>query len=377
MSDNTPIYVTRPSLPPLDEFVPFLQKIWASGILTNSGPFHKEFEQTLCSYLGVKYCSLFCNGMSALQVGLQALRVTGEVITTPYSFVATTHAIYWNRCTPVFCDIDPTTCNIDASKIESLITPQTTAIMPVHVYGTPCDIDAITRIADTYGLKVLYDAAHGFGVRINGESIFNFGDLSMASFHATKIFTTFEGGALFTNDLQLKQRIDYLKNFGFAGETTVIAPGGNGKMNELQAACGLLSLKKIDSDIQRSKDLSSSYRRGLASISGLSFLPEQPESNAPNYSYFPIFIEASRFGQSRDALYERLKMEKIFTRRYFYPLISSFATYKHLPSASESLLREANLTSKAVLCLPIYPDLSDSDTQRIISAIHRIHNNPF
>ena len=362
--DNTPIYVTRPTLPPLEEFEVYLKDIWERRVLTNGGKYHQMLESELCNYLGVKHCSLFCNGMVALQIGLLALRVSGEVITTPFSFVATTHAIYWNNCSPVFCDIDPETFCLDPKKIESLISPKTSAIMPVHVYGYPCNTEAIAKIADTYGLKVFYDAAHAFGVKKNDCSILNAGDLSMLSFHATKIFNTFEGGALITDDPKLKRRIDYLKNFGFADETVVVAPGSNGKMNELQAACGLLQLKRIDKDIQMSKDLAMRYRANLEGIDGIRFA-QDINGVKHNYSYFPLLVDKNRFGKSRDDLYNEFKKHNIFTRRYFYPLISHFSTYKDLPSASQENLPEAEKIAEQIICLPIYPDLSFSDCDRI------------
>jgi len=366
--NNDPIYVTRPSLPDFDEFVASLRSIWQSRQLTNVGPFHEALEHALAEYLGVEHVSLFCNGTIALQVGLQALRIAGEVITTPYSFPATTHVIYWNRCKPVFCDIDSATCNLDVSKIESLITPRTTAIVPVHVYGTPCDTDAIARIADTYGLRVIYDAAHAFGARWRGRSLVDYGDLAMLSFHATKIFSTIEGGALVTRNAQLKKRIDYLKNFGIAGETRVVAPGTNGKLNELQAAYGLLQLKQVDGNIAKCARIAARYRALLADVRGLRMLHARDEYT-PNHSYFPVFVDAVDFGLSRDDLYQALRNANIMTRRYFYPLISSFASYRNLPSAKRDNLPVAEAVCESVLCLPMYPDLDERTIGRICGVI--------
>ena len=387
------IYVTQPSLPPLDEYVELLRDIWDRKWLTNKGYYHDLFEQLLADHLGVKYVSLFCNGMVALQVGLQALKITGEVITTPYSFPATTHALWWNHCTPVFCDIDPNTCNLDPSKIESLITPKTTAILPVHVYGTPCDVDAIQQIADTYGLKVFYDAAHAFGVRVQTEdgrlktedfittedteytengsegcSILNFGDLSMLSFHATKVFNTAEGGALVTNDLKLKERIDYLKNFGFADETTVVAPGTNGKMNELQAALGIVQLRYVDEAIHRRLAIAAAYRAELCGVPGINCLEESLDVQT-NGAYFPIFVDEKQYGRSRDELYEALKEKGFYGRRYFYPLISDFPMYRSLSSARADHLRVANEISHQVLCLPIFAELERKEMMAVIDIV--------
>lgn len=359
-----PIYVTQPSLPPLDEYVELLRDIWGRKWLTNKGHYHEVFEQQLADYLGVKYVSLFCNGMIALQVGLQALKITGEVITTPYSFPATTHALWWNHCTPVFCDIDPNTCNLDPNKIESLITPNTTAILPVHVYGIPCDVDAIQKIADTYGLKVLYDAAHAFGVKMNGQSVLNFGDLSMLSFHATKVFNTAEGGALVTNDPKLKARIDNLKNFGFAGETKVIAPGTNGKMNELQAALGIVQLRYIGENIKKRLDIDRTYRQLFAEVRGIRCL-DLPPQVFRNGAYFPIFVNEWEYGIGRDNLYEKLKAQGVWCRRYFYPLISNMSMYQNIVSASKEHLSTANDISETVLCLPIFAELSHEQVDLI------------
>lgn len=365
MTDNK-IYVTQPSLPPLIDFIESLKEIWDSKWLTNDGKFHQEFEKQLTEYLGVNYISLFANGTLALITALQALRITGEVITTPYTFVATTHALYWNGIKPVFCDIDPVYGNLDVEKIESLITPQTTAIVPVHVYGNPCDIDAIQKIADTYGLRVVYDAAHAFGVEINGNSLLNYGDLSMLSFHATKTFNTIEGGALICHDEKTKKRIDFLKNFGFADEVTVVAPGINAKMNEIQAAYGLLQLRQIDENIEKRNCIAEFYRNELRGINGIRFLEIIPQVRH-NGSYFPIFVD-TKYPLSRDELYEKLKRNNIYGRRYFYPLISSFPTYRNLPSAIPGNLPTANMIAEQVICLPIYPDFS-MDNVHFITAL--------
>lgn len=362
------IYVTAPSLPPLEEFIPYLESIWESKWLTNNGQFHQQFEQALTEYLGVKYISLFTNGMIALQVGMQALRITGEVITTPFTFVATTHAIHLNGCTPVFCDVEPETFTLDPDKVESLITPHTTAIMPVHVYGNPCDHERLKKIADTYGLKLFYDAAHVFGVKKNGLSVVNWGDLSMLSFHATKVFNTLEGGALVTNDETLKKRIDLLRNFGFQDEVTVVAPGSNGKVDELRSAYGLLQLKYVDKEIEKRKGVSCSYRKQLAGVSGLRLLLDQPDVRH-NYGYFPILVSEQAFGLSRDALYERLKANNVYARRYFYPLCSQFPTYRNLPSSLPGKLRVAEEAARQVLCLPISPDLGEDSVKRVVSLI--------
>ncbi|NCQ11248.1 MAG: DegT/DnrJ/EryC1/StrS family aminotransferase [Bacteroidetes bacterium] len=362
------IYVTQPALPPLEEFTELLKQIWKNKILTNNGSFHQQFEQELADYLGVKYISLFSNGTLALITALQTLKITGEVITTPFSFVATTHSLWWNNIKPVFVDIEPDFCNIDAERIEGAITPQTTAIMPVHVYGNPCQVEIIQKIADVYGLKVIYDAAHAFGVKLNGNSILNYGDLSILSFHATKVFNTIEGGAIICHDEKTKKRIDFLKNFGYDGELRVVAHGINAKMNELQAAYGLLQLKYIDKAIVNRKRICELYKELLSDINGLSFQNELKEVNY-NYPYFPIFIDEKAFGMSRDDLNEFMKSRNIFGRRYFYPLISQFPTYKGLSSSNPTNLPIAELKTKQVFCLPIYPDLDLSDVRRICKLI--------
>lgn len=364
-----PITVTSPLLPPLEEFIPYLEEIWGRKWLTNNGHFHQELEKALCDYLGVKYISLFSNGTLALMTALQALRVTGEVITTPYSFVATTHSLWWNGIKPVFVDIDPHTFNIDPEKIEAAITPSTTAIMPVHCYGTPCDMARIQQIADTYNLKIIYDAAHAFKVEIEGQSVLNFGDLSILSFHATKVFSTIEGGAIICHDEKMKRHIDDLKNFGFRGETTVVAPGINAKMNEVQAAFGLLSLKHVDAALRRRSELDMLYRNGLKGIKGI-HVPDKYETLygdqlTHNHAYFPILV-TSEYPMGRDELYEKLKERQIFARRYFYPLISSFSTYKGLPSAAVSNLPIANKIADQVICLPMHAELSDAEIELII-----------
>lgn len=368
MPENKPIYVTQPALPDLQEFIPYLEQIWKNKILTNNGPFHQQLEKELAEFLGVPYISLFANGTLALLTALQVLRITGEVITTPYSFVATTHSLWWNNIKPVFVDVEPDFGNLDPEKIEAAITPKTTAIMPVHVYGNPCKVERIQEIADTYGLKVIYDAAHTFGVNYKGQSICNYGDLSILSFHATKVFNTMEGGAIVCHDAATKKRIDYLKNFGFAGETKVMAPGINSKMNEMQAALGLLQLKGYPQNAEKRKVIAEMYRRELASIKGISFLDE-PDNTEANYAYFPIFVNEKEYGISRDELYEKLKQHNIFGRRYFYPLISEFSMYKSLDSAKPANLPVATKMAEEVICLPIYPDLDFSDIQKIIKNI--------
>lgn len=360
-------YVTEPYLPPLEEFIPYLEQIWESKWLTNNGPFHQQLEQALCDYLGVEHLSLFTNGTIALVTALQTLRITGEVITTPYSFVATAHSLLWNNIKPVFVDIDPVTMNIDPNKIEVAITPQTTAILPVHCYGNPCDVGRIQRIADTYGLKVIYDAAHAFGVKYRGESLFKHGDLSVLSFHATKVFNTFEGGAIICPDAKTKKRIDYLKNFGFADEVTVMAPGINGKMNEVQAAFGLLQLKHVDHAIQLRKEIDQRYRETLAEIPGITCMTE-PAEVMRNYPHFPILVGPD-YPLTREALYQKLKEEGVYARRYFYPLISDMPMYRGLASASIENLPMAKLISDSVLCLPIFPHLGEVEQQQIANII--------
>lgn len=358
------IFVTQPTLPPLDEFTELLKDIWDRKWLTNNGKYHRQLEEALAEYLDVPYISLFSNGTLGLISALQVLNITGEVITTPYSFVATTHALWWNNIKPVFVDIEPEYCNLDPKKIEAAITPQTTAIMPVHVYGNPCMHNEIQEIADRYGLKLIYDAAHAFGVKQDGKSVLNFGDLSVLSFHATKVFNTIEGGAIVCHDEKTKKRIDYLKNFGFENETTVIAPGINAKMNEVQAAYGLLQLKTVEENIKSRKEISEIYREGLKGIKGIRYIDE-PTDLKCNYAYFPIFVDEKEYGMSRDELYEKLKANNIFGRRYFYPLISQFPTYKGLDSAKPENLKTAQKIANKVICLPMYPDLSSSQVGKI------------
>jgi len=364
---SKPIYVTQPHLPPLNEFIPYLQQIWDNKVLTNSGPFHLQLEDALCEYLGVKHISLFSNGTLALITALQALRVTGEVITTPYSFVATAHSLLWHGNKPVFVDIEPETLNINPDKIEAAITSQTTAIMPVHCYGNPCNAEAIQKIADNYNLRVIYDAAHAFGVTDAGGSILRYGDLSILSFHATKVFNTFEGGAIICHDAKTKKRIDQLKNFGFVDETTVVAPGFNAKMSEINAAFGLLQLRHMEVVMWRRNEIDTRYRSGLSDIHGIRCLPKGHQKLA-NHSYFPILVEAG-YPESREALYQRLKNQGIHARRYFHPLITDFPMYRGLPSAARTLLPVASNAADRVLCLPIYPNLSNDDQARIILSI--------
>jgi len=362
----TPTYVTRPSLPPLEEFLPYLKEIWGSGWLTNAGPFHQQLEAMLSDYLGVKHLALFANGTIALVTALQCLRVTGQVITTPYSFVATSHALLWNGVEPVFVDIDAS-CNLDPARIEAAITTRTTAILPVHCYGNPCDIDGIQKVADTYGLKVIYDAAHAFGVKHKGASVLNCGDLSILSFHATKVFNTFEGGAIICPDAKTKQRIDYLKNFGYADEVTVVAPGINGKMSEIQAAFGLLQLRHIDAWIRDRRKIDDRYRDLLSDVRGIRCLP-LPADTEHNYSYFPIIIQRD-YPITRDELYHSLRRAGVFARRYFFPLITDFPMYRGLPSAAPDLLPTARRISSAILCLPIHPTLPLDEVERIVDVI--------
>ncbi|AQR69128.1 aminotransferase [Janthinobacterium sp. LM6] len=369
MSDKKPIYVTQPLMPDLQDFLPYLEDIWENKILTNGGPFHQQLEQALCEYLGVKHICLFTNGTLALITALQALRITGEVITTPYSFVATAHSLLWNGIKPIFVDIDPLSLNMDPARIEAAITPHTTAIMPVHCYGRPCDVERIEKIADNYGLKVIYDAAHAFGVRHKGSSVLNCGDLSVLSFHATKIFNTFEGGAIVCPDAKTKQRIDHLKNFGFVDEVTVVAPGINGKMSEINAAFGLLQLKGIDAARLQRRAIDGRYRERLAAVAGIDCLPAGEEESA-NHSYFPILVKDA-YGTSRDALFQLLRDENIYARRYFYPLISDFPMYRSMPTAAHSNLPNALQASRQIICLPIYPGLGLDQVDAICAIVER------
>jgi len=366
--ENKPITVTSPLLPSLEEFTTILQDIWNRKWLTNNGFYHQELEKALAEYLGVEFISLFTNGTLPLITALQTMRITGEVITTPYSFVATTHSIWWNGLTPVFVDVDSATGNLDPTKIEQAITPKTTAIMPVHVYGNPCDTAAIQEIADRYGLAVIYDAAHAFNVKQNNKTILNAGDMSTLSFHATKTYNTIEGGALICQDARTKKRIDYLKNFGFAGETTVVAPGINSKMDEVRAAYGLCNLKNINAAIEARQKVAMKYREVLKNSSGIKMFKENPNVTY-NYSYFPIFVDEKEYGMSRDALYEKFKQHNILGRRYFYPLISTFGVYRGLPSSNPVNLPMATKMANEVICLPMHHGLSDEDVQRVTDCI--------
>lgn len=368
MSNNRLITVTSPLLPELEEVNALLKEIWDSKWITNNGQFHKQLEAALAEYLKVPYVSLFTNGTLPLLTALQALRITGEVITTPYSFVATTHSIWWNGCKPVFVDIDPATGNIDPDKIEAAITPKTTAIMPVHVYGKPCDTKRIQEIADRYGLKVIYDAAHAFGVEVNGESILNAGDMSTLSFHATKVFNTIEGGAMVMHDEATKKRIDYLKNFGFSNEVTVVGPGINSKMDEMRSAYGLLNLKQVDAAIEARHQVAVRYRKALRNVNGISFFDDMPGVRH-NYSYFPIFVNAEKYGMTRDELYQKMKDANVLGRRYFYPLISEFSTYRGLESAHPENLPNAHKMADSVVCLPMHHALSDADIDRVLACV--------
>ena len=362
------ITVTSPLLPDLDDFHELLKNIWERRWITNNGYYHQQLEKALAEYLKVPYLSLFTNGTLPLITALQALEIKGEVITTPYSFVATSHALWWNGITPVFVDIDPRTGNIDPNKIESAITDKTTAIMPVHVYGTPCDTKAIQQIADRHGLKVIYDAAHAFGVEVNGESILNAGDISTLSFHATKVFNTVEGGAMVVHSKEMKQKIDYLKNFGFAGETEVVGPGINSKMDEIRAAYGLLNLKQVDAAIEARRQVALKYREALKDVEGISFLDDIPGVRH-NYSYFPIFVDAEKYGMTRDELYFKLREQNIYGRRYFYPLISRFAPYRELPSARTDRLPVATKMADGVICLPMHHELNEKEIMGIVEIL--------
>lgn len=366
--DNKIITVTSPLLPDLDEFNAMLKDIWASKWITNNGSFHKQLEKELAAYLKVPYISLFTNGTLPLITALQGLRITGEVITTPYSFVATTHSLWWNGIKPVFVDIDPATGNIDPDRIEAAITPKTTAIMPVHVYGKPCNTKRIKEIADTYGLKVIYDAAHAFGVEVDGESVLNAGDMATLSFHATKVYNTVEGGALVMHDAETKKRIDYLKNFGFANEVTVVGPGINSKMDEVRSAYGLLNLRQVDAAIEARRQVAIKYREALRPVEGITFFDDMPGVKH-NYSYFPIFVDAEKYGMTRDELYFKMKERNVLGRRYFYPLISEFSTYRGLESARPENLPNAHRMAETVICLPMHHSLSDEDLNRVIEEI--------
>ena len=365
---NDILTVTSPLLPDLDEFHDMLKEIWKSKWITNNGQLHQQLERELAEYLKVPYLSLFTNGTLPLITALQALRITGEVITTPYSFVATTHSIWWNGIKPVFADIDSATCNLDPEKVEAAITPRTTAIMPVHCYGKPCDVKGIQAVADKYGLKVIYDAAHAFGVEVGGESILKAGDMSTLSFHATKVYNTVEGGALVMHDPEMKRRVDYLKNFGFKNEVEVVAPGINSKMDEIRAAYGILALRKVDKSIEARRNVAVLYRQGLKDVPGISFFEDIPGVRH-NYSYFPIFIDAEKYGMTRDELYAGLKENGVIGRRYFYPLISTFSTYRGLESADPGNLPVATRMADSVICLPMHHELDAADVERVLGII--------
>ena len=363
-----PILVSSPLLPPLEEFVPYLERIWDSRWLTNNGGFHKELESELAKYLGVDYICLFTNGTLPIITALQAMEIEGEVITTPFSFVATTHSLWWNGIEPIFVDIDRRTNNLDPDRIEEAITPRTRAILPVHVYGLPCDTARIQKIADKHGLKVIYDAAHAFGVSVGGRSVLREGDVSTLSFHATKVYNTFEGGAIVCRDAEMKRKIDFLKNFGFSDETTVLAAGINSKLDEVRSAFGVLNLKYVDAAIDRRRSAAQRYRESLAGIPGISYMEDVPGVRH-NYSYFPVFVDPERFGMSRDALYESMKTRGVFGRRYFYPLISSFPMYRGLASADPANLPAATEIADRVICLPMHSELSHEDVDRVVAAI--------
>lgn len=367
---NNTLTVTSPLLPDLGDFSSMLQNIWNNKWITNNGQYHQQLEDALCKYLKVSFISLFTNGTLPLLTALQALRISGEVITTPYSFVATTHSIWWNGLKPVFVDIDPSNCGIDPNRIEAAITPRTTAIMPVHCYGKPCDIVSIQQIADKYGLKVIYDAAHAFGVEVNGKSILEYGDISTLSFHATKVFNTIEGGAMVVHDEATKQRIDYLKNFGFESETEVIAPGINGKLDELRSVFGLLNLQQIDAAIEARHQVAIQYRDALRGVPGIRFFDDMPGVRH-NYSYFPIFVNAEEYGITRDELYFKMREQGILGRRYFYPLISTFSSYRGLPSAASENLPNATRIANEVICLPMHHNLSAEDVNHVLDVIIR------
>lgn len=368
MNGNSQITVTSPLLPDLNEFHSLLQQIWDSKWITNNGNFHHQLETALADYLKVPYLSLFTNGTLPLITALQALRIQGEVITTPYSFVATTHAIWWNGLTPVFVDIDPATGNIDPDKIEAAITPRTTAIMPVHVYGKPCDVERIDAIAKKYNLKVIYDAAHAFGVEIGGRSIMEWGDLSTLSFHATKVYNTVEGGAMICHSKEMKEQIDNLKNFGFRNETTVVAPGINSKMDEIRAAYGLLNLQQVDKAIEARHQVAIRYREALRDVKGISFFDDLPNVRH-NYSYFPIFVDAEQYGMTRDELYQKMKDNNVLGRRYFYPLISTFSPYNKYPSAVPTNLPNATRKADQVICLPMHHALTEADVTKVLKCM--------
>ena len=369
MDKTNPILVTSPLLPDLQEFNSYLQEIWDSKWITNNGSFHQQLEKALAEYLGVEYISVFTNGTLPLITALQALGLTkGEVITTPYSFVATSHSIWWNQLTPIFVDIEEESCGMDPAKIEAAITPNTVAIMPVHCYGKPCKTKEIDAIAKKHNLKVIYDAAHAFGVNVNGQSILQAGDISTLSFHATKVYNTIEGGALVCHSEEMKYHVDNLKNFGFRGETTVVAPGINSKMDEVRAAYGLLNLRQVDAAIEARQQVANAYRDALRDVKGIRFF-DDIMGVKHNYSYFPIFVDAEQYGMTRDELYEKMKAANVYGRRYFYPLITDFDPYKDLPSAQKENLPVANKIADSVICLPMHHALADEDVERVIKII--------
>ena len=361
-------YVAKPSLPDIDDFIPYLEKMWATGVISNNGPFNQELEKKLAEYLEVPYLSLFSNGTLALITAIQASNLSGEVITSPFTFIATPNSLVWNNLNPVFVDVDPTFGNLDPAKIEEAINEKTSAILPVHVYGNPCEIEEIDKVAKKHNLKVIYDAAHAFGVRHNNQSVLNFGDFSILSLHATKVFNTFEGGAVISKDLDTKNRIDRLRNFGIVDETTVSEIGSNSKMNEMQAAIGLLQLKKIDEYISSRKKIAEIYDKGLEAVNGVDVLSKRKNSSF-SYGYYPIFINKDQYGMSRDHLYSLLKESGIFSRRYFFPLVSNFQPYRDLPSSPKSNLPIANRLADSVLCLPIYSSLEHDIVKKIIKII--------
>lgn len=364
-----PLYVTQPYLPPLEEFIPYLRKIWDSHTLTNGGPMHQQFERALSEYLGVEHISLFSNGTQALVTALQVLRISGEVITTPYSFVATAHSLVWNGITPIFADVTPDGYNLDPDRVEAAITPQTTAIMPVHCYGHPCDVDGLQRVADKYNLRIIYDAAHAFGVKDSGGSILRHGDLSVLSFHATKVFNTFEGGAIVCPSAKVKAHVDHLKNFGFVDEETVVAPGVNGKMNEFSAALGLLQLQHIDEALRRRAEISRHYMQALEDVEGIRWV-NPPAMSRTNHAYFPILVDKP-YGLSRDALYQVMRSKGVFARRYFHPLISDFSVYRGLPSSKRDNLPNACRFASQVLCLPLFPSMTCDEVSRVVQIIRQ------
>lgn len=367
-----PIYVTRPVLPDLHTFTEALRAIWESRWLTNVGPQHCSLEARLCDVLRVPHLSLFNNGTIALITAVQSLRLSGEVITTPFTFPATPHVLTWNGISPIFCDIDPVTMNIDPARIESMITPRTTGILAVHVYGIPCDVAAIQQIADRYGLRVVYDAAHAFNVELDGVGIGTFGDISMFSFHATKLFHTAEGGALTYTNPHLKGRIDLLKNFGIKNEEEVVMPGINGKLNEIQAALGLAVLDEVEAERARRVKVVETYRRLLGDVPGLTLMP-QLRGVRESFQYFVIRVDRERFGLSRDEIHDRFKAYNVFTRKYFFPLCSTYTCYHHLPSANAANLPVATTVAEQVLSLPIYGELGPAGAEQICAILLSMH----